>query len=283
MSDMQNFSDIPTHPLDFISRIRLSMQTALRFLVDQKWASLIFLLVYLGLIYWDFIQPPIENPDIPDWMQDWPEYMSPLKGALAQQMHNSWRSVLASFLTALFWGNALLHIADQSAAFDDQSVVGLVRYLLRGAGIAILLFIPAALGFLLFIIPGLWISAILMTAGTLSMFREQGIFRAIGAGYRVVTDSLPGQQRVLGFSRSFQHIITAYALDVLCSSALFGTTLLVTSILGLILPSLKQPLSFLQIVVSNLGSSFFNIVLSIFILRLYAEHRTLVALAPVRT
>jgi hypothetical protein len=276
MSVIQNFIDVPVGPQRFGTRIIQSMKTSLAFIVDQRWASLIFLLTYLGLMYWDFQNVlSLPTPPPPEWTENWPEFLDPIKVQLAREGLSTWRAMLAGLVTLLYWGNALLYVADHSAAFPGDTVVGLGRYILRGMVIAILLSAPLGIGLLLLIIPGLLVAGIMMAAATITMFREFGIFRAIGEGFRVVTQSLPGQERILGFSRSFIHIVGAYGLVIIVSLLVTLLAIFLTSGLGALVPMLSRPLGYLQSVLSNLIGSFLNLSFSIFVLRLYSEYRTL--------
>ncbi|WP_141733037.1 hypothetical protein [Oligoflexus tunisiensis] len=276
MSDLQNFIDVPTGAQRFVPRTLQSMKTSLAFIVDQRWASLIFLLVYLGLMYWDYQSAlGLPTPPPPEWTENWPEFLDPIKTQLAREGLTTWRAMLAGFVTLLYWGNALLYIADRSAAFPGDSVVGLGRYILRGMAIAILLSVPLGIGLMLLIIPGLLVAGIMMAAATITMFREFGIFRAIGEGFRVITQNLPGQKRILGFSRSFVHIVGAYGLVIVVSFLVTLLAIFVASGLGALVPALSRPLGYLQSVLSNLIGSFLNLSFSIFVLKLYAEYRTL--------
>jgi len=277
MSDMQNFIAVPKDPQRFVPRVGQSLKTSLAFIVDQRWASLIFLLVYLGLMYWDYLSARLlPMPAVPEWTANWPEAMNPLKLQLAREALGTWRSLLAGFVTLLFWGNALLFIADRSDAFESDGVVGLGRYLLRGSCIALLLVTPMILGFALLFIPGLLVAGILIAAATIAMFREQTIFRAIGAGYRLVTQSLPGQARILGFSRSFAHIVGAYGLVIIASLVATVSLIFLASGLAHFFPAQELRLSYTQAVLSNLIGSFLNLSFSLFVLRLYSEYRLLV-------
>jgi hypothetical protein len=177
-------------------------------------------------------------------------------------------------VTLLFWGNALLYIADRSAAFPDADVVGLGRYIVRAATISLLLLLPLALGLLLLVIPGLLVAGILISAATVTLFRSYGIFRAIGEAYRLVTQSLPGQSRVFGFSRSFVHITAAYALVMGVSFVCAISTIFLAAGLSALAPTLASPLHSAQAVMSELVGSFLNLSFSIFVLRLYSEYRT---------
>ncbi|HYX37073.1 MAG TPA: hypothetical protein VE954_28560 [Oligoflexus sp.] len=277
MSDMQNFIAVPSAPQRFAPRVRQSFTTALAFIRDQRWASLIFLLVYLGLMYWDYLSVRLlPSPPPPEWTSNWPEALDPLKLQLGRQALGTWRSLLAGLVTLLYWGNALLYIADRADSFEKESVVGLGRYLVRGFVIALLLALPLAIGLVLLFIPGLLVAAILIASATVAMFRENGIFKAIGEGYRLVTRSLPGQTRIFGFSRSFAHIVGAYGLVILGTILFAGTAIFLAAGLAHWLPNLALPLSYAQGVVSDLVGSFLNLSFSIFVLRLYAEYRTLV-------
>lgn len=276
MSDMQNFIEAPQEAQGFVPRLLQSLKTSVAFIVDQHWASLIFLLVYLGLMYWDYHSVrllPIPPP--PEWTDNWPEFLNPLKMQLAREGLRTWRSLLASLVTLLYWGNALLYIADRSAAFPEDDVVGLGRYLLRGLTIAMLLAIPLAIGLVLLMIPGFLVAGILIAAATISMFREFGVFRAIGEGYRLVTQGVPGQARVLGFPLSFFHITGAYGLVILSSFLLTVTTIFLAAGFAAVLPAAELPLNYTQAVLSELSGSFLNLSFSIFVLRLYSEYRTL--------
>lgn len=275
MSDMQNFIEIPHEAQGFIPRIVQSLQTSRAFLVDQRWASLIFLIVYVGLVAWDQHSARLlPTPPAPDWTNSWPEFLDPLKIQLAREGLNTWRSILASLVTLLFWGNALLYIADRSAAFPDADVVGLGRYIARAGTISLLLLAPLALGLVLLVIPGLLVAGILISAATITIFRSHGIFRAIGEGYRLVTQSLPGQNRVFGFSRSFVHITGAYALVMGVAFVFAISTIFLAAGLSALAPTLAFPLHSLQAVMSELVGSFLNLSFSIFVLRLYSEYRT---------
>jgi hypothetical protein len=276
MSDMQNFIEVPQTAQSFASRALRSSRTALAFIMDQRWASLIFLLVYLGLMYWDYQSVRLlPSPPPPDWTENWPEFLDPLKLQLARQGLGTWRSLLAAFVTLLYWGNALLYIADRSVAFPEEKVVGLGRYLLRGLTIAMLLALPMLIGFGLLIVPGLLVAAILIGAATIAMFREFGIFRAIGEGYRLVTRHLPGHMPVLGFSRSFIHITAAYALVILGSFLLAILSLGVAAAIERLFPAAGLALTYVQSTFSELAGSFLNLCFSIFVLSLYSEYRTL--------
>jgi len=275
MSDMQNFIEIPHEAQGLTPRIVQSLQTSRAFLVDQRWASLIFLIVYVGLVAWDQHSARLlPTPAAPEWTNSWPEFLDPLKIQLAREGLNTWRSILASLVTLLFWGNALLYIADRSAAFPDADVVGLGRYILRAGTISLLLLLPLALGLVLLVIPGLLVAGILISAATITIFRSHGIFRAIGEGYRLVTQSLPGQNRVFGFSRSFVHITAAYALVMGVSFVFALSTIFLAAGLSALVPALAFPLHSLQAVSSELVGSFLNLSFSIFVLRLYSEYRT---------
>jgi hypothetical protein len=277
MSDMQKFIAVPTEPQRFAARVRQSLKTSLAFIMDQRWASLIFLLVYLGLMYWDYLSVRLlPSPPPPEWTDNWPEILDPLKLQLAREALGTWRSLLAALVTVLYWGNALLFIADRAAAFENETVVGLGRYLLRGSCIALLLALPLAIGLVLLFIPGLLVAGVLISAATVSMFRENSTFKAIGEGYRLVTQSLPGQVRILGFSRSFAHIVGAYGLVILTTLLFAGVAIFLAAGLALVIPSLTLPLSYAQNVISDLVGSFLNLSFSIFVLRLYSEYRTLV-------
>lgn len=277
MSAMQDFIAVPQEPQDFASRARQSLRISLTFIVDQRWASFIFLLVYLGLIYWDYLSARmLPMPPPPDWTADWPEAMNSLKLQLAREALGTWRSLLAGLVTFLYWGNALLFIADRSAAFENDSVVGLGRFLLRGMCIALILVIPMILGLALLFIPGLLVASILIAAATIALFREQTIFRAIGAGYRLVTQSLRGQARILGFSRSLVHIVAAYGLVIIMSLVVTVSLICLASLLAHFFPAQELRLSYSQAVLSNLLGSFLNLSFSIFVLSLYAEYRMLV-------
>jgi hypothetical protein len=274
---MQDFIAVPKEPQRFVPRAQKSLSTSLAFIVDQRWASLIFLLVYLGLIYWDYLSTRMfPTPPPPDWTTDWPEAMNSLKLQLAREALGTWRSLLAGFVVLLYWGNALLYIAERSTAFASDGVVGLGRFLLRGVGIALILVIPLILGLALLIIPGLLVAGTLIAAAGIAMFHEQTIFRAIGAGYRLVTESLRGQARVLGFSRSFVHIVAAYGLVITMSLAVTVSLIFVASGLAHFFPAQELRLSYAQTVLSNLIGSFLNLSFSIFVLNLYAEYRMLV-------
>lgn len=276
MSDMQNFIE-PSHEAQgFGPRMVQSLQTSRAFLVDQRWACLLFLIVYVGLVAWDQHSARLlPTPPAPEWTNGWPEFLDPLKIQLAREGLNTWRSILASLVTLLFWGNALLYIADRSAAFPDTEVVGLGRYIVRAAVITLLLLLPLAIGLALLVIPGLLVAGILISAATITLFRSHGIFRAIGEGYRLVTQSLPGQKRVFGFSRSFVHITGAYALVMALSFVFALSTIFLAAGLSALAPALAFPLHSLQSVMSELVGSFLNLSFSIFVLRLYSEYRTL--------
>jgi hypothetical protein len=276
MSDMQNFIDTPHEAQGFVPRMIQSLETSRAFLVDQRWASLIFLTVYVGLVAWDQHSASLlPTPPAPEWTSGWPEFLDPLKIQLAREGLNTWRSILASLVTLLFWGNALLYIADRSAAFPDAEVVGLGRYLVRAMLITLLLVLPLAIGLALLLIPGLLVAGILISAATITLFRSHGVFRAIGEGYRLVTQSLPGQDRVFGFSRSFVHITGAYALVMAVTFVFALSTIFLAAGLSVLVPALAFPLHSLQAVVSELVGSFLNLSFSIFVLRLYSEYRTL--------
>lgn len=276
MSDMQNFIDTPHEAQGFVPRMIQSLETSRAFLVDQRWASLIFLTVYVGLVAWDQHSVRLlPTPPLPEWTSGWPEFLDPLKIQLAREGLSTWRSILASLVTLLFWGNALLYIADRSAAFPDAEVVGLGRYLVRAMVITLLLVLPLAIGLALLLIPGLLVAGILISAATITLFRSHGIFRAIGEGYRLVTQSLPGQNRVFGFSRSFVHITGAYALAMAVAFVFALSTIFLAAGLSVLAPALAFPLHSLQAVVSELVGSFLNLSFSIFVLRLYSEYRTL--------
>jgi hypothetical protein len=276
MSDMQNFI-APSHEAQgFGPRMVQSLQTSRAFLVDQRWACLLFLIVYVGLVAWDQHNARLlPTPPAPEWTNGWPEFLDPLKIQLAREGLHTWRSILASLVTLLFWGNALLYIADRSAAFPDAEVVGLGRYIVRAAVITLLLLLPLGIGLALLVIPGLLVAGILISAATITLFRSHGIFRAIGEGYRLVTQSLPGQNRVFGFSRSFVHITGAYALVMALSFVFALSTIFLAAGLSALAPTLAFPLHSLQSVMSELVGSFLNLSFSIFVLRLYSEYRTL--------
>jgi hypothetical protein len=225
-------------------------------------------------VYWDHASVSVE-PVPPEWTRDWPDILNPVKIQLAREGLGTWRSLLASLVTILFWGNALLYIADRTEAFADEKVVGLGRYLIRGTCITLLLALPLAVGFGLLVIPGLLVAAILIAAATITAFREKGIFRSIGEGYRLVTQSLPGQSRILGFSRSFFHLTGAYALVIGSSFLLSFATIFLAAGLQALVPAAAFGVSYGQSVIADLGGSFLNLSFSIFVLRLYSEYRTL--------
>jgi hypothetical protein len=276
MSDKQNFIEVPHEAQSFVPRVLQSLKTSLAFIVDQRWASLIFLVLYLGLMYWDYQSVRLlPSPPPPDWTNNWPEFLDPLKIQLAREGLATWRSLLAGFITLLYWGNALLYIADRSAAFAEDEVVGLGRYLLRGMSIAILLLGPVAIGLVLLLIPGLLVASILIAAATIAMFREFGTFRAMGEGYRLVTRNLPGQTRLFGFSRSFIHITGAYALVISSSILLAILGIFLATGLAALVPAAAFSLNYAQGVLFELVGSFLNLSFSIFVLRLYSEYRTL--------
>ncbi len=276
MSDMQNFIEAPQEALDFVSRARTSLKTSLAFIVDQRWATLIYLIVYLGLLYWDYHSVRmLPSPPAPDWTENWPEFLDPLKLHLAREGLGTFRSLLAGFVTLLYWGNALLYIADRSAAFSEDTVVGLGRYLFRGLTIAFLLAAPLALGFVLLLIPGLLVAGILISAATITMFREFGIFRAIAEGFRLVTQVLPTEARVCGFSRNFVRITGAYGLVILGSFLFAVLSIFLTAAVAALIPTIALPLNYVQAALSDLLGSFLNLSFSIFVLRLYSECRTL--------
>ncbi|HET9237143.1 MAG TPA: hypothetical protein VFO10_07825 [Oligoflexus sp.] len=276
MSDMQNFIEPPHEAQGFVPRIIQSLKTSRAFLVDQRWASLLFLLVYVGLVAWDqYSARLLPTPPAPEWTSGWPDFLDPLKIQIAREGLNTWRSILASLVTLLFWGNALLYIADRSAAFPDAEVVGLGRYIVRASMIALLLLVPLGIGLVLLVIPGLLVAGILVSAATITIFRSHGIFRAIGEAYRLVTQSLPGQNRVFGFSRSFIHITGAYALVMALAFVFALSTIFLAAGLSVLAPALAFPLYSLQTVLSELVGSFLNLSFSIFVLRLYSEYRTL--------
>jgi hypothetical protein len=273
---MQNYIEVPQTAQSFAPRARQSFRTALAFILDQRWVSLVFLMVYLALMYWDYQSVRLlPSPPPPEWTENWPDFLDPVKLQLARQGLGTWRSLLAALVTLLYWGNALLYIADRSVAFPESDVVGLGRYLLRGLTIAIVLALPMVIGFGLLLVPGLLVAAILIGGATITMFREFGIFRAIGEGYRLVTRQLPGHQAVLGFSRSFFHITAAYALVIVGSFLLAILSLGVAAAIERLSPSSGLALTYVQSIFSELAGSFLNLSFSIFVLRLYSEYRTL--------
>lgn len=274
MSDMQNFVEVPETALDLIPRLRLSLKTTLRFLIDQRWVSLCFLLTYVLLMIWDYqTVRHLPAPDAPEWTRNWPEALSALKLHMARESLGTWRAYLANLVTVLFWGNALLFIADRSEGFREFTVVGLVRYMLRGLVIALLLCVPMVAGLVLLVIPGLLVGAILMSAATIAMFREHSWWMSIAEAFRLVTRRLPGHQPVLGFSRSFLHLLGVHLLVGLISVLI---SVLAPFLFAVISRSGQEwAWSYFHQILVNLGSSFLSLSVSIFVLRLYAEYRTL--------
>ncbi len=272
MSDTPNFIAIPDQALTFAERARISLTTSLRFMQDQAIPSLLFLAVYLGFMLWDYSAPrAVTDAAAPAWLDHLPPVLDSIKNQWNHQSQLTWRASLASFIMLLYWGNALLYIADRSAAFQERTVVGLVRYLLRGSAIFLVMAVPVVIGLLLLLVPGIFLFTVMITAASLCFFKDLSVFRAIGQSFRLIWRGISSQKRVFGLSQVFIDIIAINALILISTLLIGGVINFFASTLSAFVPAKTLLFGHAALVMSSIIGAFLNLSLTIFILRTYAE------------
>ncbi len=272
MNDTVNFIEVPAKPLNFAERLRISLQTSARFFKDQPLPSLIFFAVYVAFIVWDLnAQRSGIGVNEPDLSQI-PAFLKTFKEQMLAQSRMTWRGNLAGFVMILFWGNALLFIADRSEAFQERTVVGLVRYLIRGSMVGLLLILPVIVGLALLVVPGIFLAAVLVSAASICVFREESILKSIGHGFTLVSKGIAGQRRIFGFSLVFYHIIGAYAVSLTIGLMVDQAVSFFSHLWANRFAEHALAAEHVQYVVSQSFDALLNLSVTIFILRVFAEH-----------